>query len=329
MDRLQLTRRTVLAGLVSAAAATPASSPAAQPAADQRTAIAPSNNKERVVVVGAGVFGAWTAWHLLKRGKRVSLVDAWGPAHVRASSGGESRMTRTAYGRDAVYTRFAWESLEDWRWLSLQAGLPTFHAVGVLFFFPRLEPYVSQTLDVHRQLGIPIDTLDRATLIRRYPQVSWEGVELALHEPDRGALMARRAVQTLVREFVAAGGEYRQAAVQPPPVSSSLTTLVTASGERLQADQFVFACGAWLPKLFPDVLGGRIFPTRQEVFFFSAPPGDPRFGPAQLPGWADFNDGDIYYGFPIWKRAVSKLLTIVTAPQSIPTETTARPRPQR
>jgi len=60
----------------------------------------------------------------------------------------------------------------------------------------------------------------------------------------------------------------------------------------------VFACGPWLPKLFPAVLGRRIFPTRQEVFFFAPEPGDDRFGPHRLPGWIDFNDGDIYYGFP-------------------------------
>jgi glycine/D-amino acid oxidase-like deaminating enzyme len=60
----------------------------------------------------------------------------------------------------------------------------------------------------------------------------------------------------------------------------------------------VFACGPWLPKVFPDLLGPRIFPTRQEVFFFAPAAGDARFQPGQLPGWADFNEGDIYYGFP-------------------------------
>ena len=72
----------------------------------------------------------------------------------------------------------------------------------------------------------------------------------------------------------------------------------TSGGEELRADQFVFACGPWLPKVFPQVLGSRIFPTRQEVFFFAPASGDARFEPGQLPGWADFNEGDIYYGFP-------------------------------
>jgi glycine/D-amino acid oxidase-like deaminating enzyme len=43
-----------------------------------------------VIVVGSGVFGAWTAWHLLKLGRKGLLLDAWGPAPrprlVRAAS---------------------------------------------------------------------------------------------------------------------------------------------------------------------------------------------------------------------------------------------------
>ena len=37
---------------------------------------------EHVAVIGAGVFGAWTAHHLQQQGHRVTLVDAWGPAPV-------------------------------------------------------------------------------------------------------------------------------------------------------------------------------------------------------------------------------------------------------
>ncbi|RJF93999.1 FAD-dependent oxidoreductase [Sphingomonas cavernae] len=252
-----------------------------------------------VIVVGAGVFGAWTAARLQDQGKRVLLLDAWGPAHARASSGGESRMTRGSYGADAVYTRMAWDSLGDWQALSDAAGLPVFHKAGVLFFFPRQDAFVEATLKVHRELKLPTQLLDIAQMRSRFPQIDFAGIELGLYEPAFGALMARRAVQTLVDRFVRAGGAYRQAAIVPPdPAVARLDRVVTAAGETLSATQFVFACGPWLPRLFPDILGRRIFPTRQEVFFFAPPAGDARFGPAQLPGWADFNDGDIYYGFP-------------------------------
>ena len=68
-----------------------------------------------VAVVGAGVFGAWTAWHLAKRGKKVALIDGYGPANARASSGGESRIIRMGYGADELYTQWSQNSLAQWK----------------------------------------------------------------------------------------------------------------------------------------------------------------------------------------------------------------------
>ncbi len=253
----------------------------------------------RVLVVGAGVFGAWTAEHLRRTGHRVTLVDAWGPAHARASSGGESRMTRGSYGKDRIYTQFATESLPEWSRLSERSELPLFHATGVLFFFPKTDRYVTDTADVHRSLGLPTELLSAPEMRRRFPQIDFSGVEIGLYEPQFGALMARRAVQALVASFAKSGGNYAQEAVLPPSAGGDrLSSVRTRSGRTLEADRIVFACGPWLPKLFPELLGSRIFPTRQEVFFFQPEAGDRRFEPGSLPGWADFNGGDIYYGFP-------------------------------
>jgi len=239
-----------------------------------------------------------TAWELQRRGRRVLLVDGAGPAHARASSGGESRLTRTIYGADAIYTRMARDSLEAWRWLSGRAGLPVLHAAGVLMFFHRMEAYASASIEVHRALGLPLQELDRAELARRYPQVAWDGIEFGLLQPEYGILMARRSVQTLVAEFVAAGGEYRPDDVATPSEGGPLSALYTAGGAALQAREFVLACGPWLPKLFPDILGARIFTTRQEIYFFATPRGDVRFLPEHLPGWVDFDAGNMYYGCP-------------------------------
>jgi monomeric sarcosine oxidase len=259
----------------------------------------PGGGRWDVVVVGAGVFGAWTATRLRAAGKRVLLLDAWGPANARASSGGESRLTRGSYGADEVYTRMALDSLGDWRALSARAGLPIFHQLGILFFFPRVEPFIEETMRVHRRLGLPTELLEHAALSRRFPQIDFDGIAAGIFEPGFGALMARRAVQTLVAEFEQAGGAYRQAAVVPPTGSGrALTGISTSAGETVAADRFVFACGPWLGRVFPDLLGRRIFPTRQEVFFFAPAAGDRRYEPGHLPGWADFNGGDIYYGFP-------------------------------
>ena len=69
---------------------------------------------EHVAVIGAGVFGAWTAHHLHRLGHRVTLVDAWGPAHSRSSSGGEFAPDRGAYGKDS--------STRGWRSTALPSG---------------------------------------------------------------------------------------------------------------------------------------------------------------------------------------------------------------
>jgi glycine/D-amino acid oxidase-like deaminating enzyme len=254
----------------------------------------------RTIVVGAGAFGAWTAERLREAGGKVLLLDAWGPAHARASSGGESRMTRGAYGASEIYTRMALESLIEWRRLSDAAGLPIFHPTGVLFFFPTVEPYLDESLEVHRRLGLESELLDRAALQARFPMIDFAGIEAGIYEPEFGVLMARRAIQTLVERYIPTGGLYERRAIAPPTPSGAdrLNHVTTLDGERIEAERFVFACGPWLPKLFPDLLGSRIFPTRQEVFFFAPPPGDNRFVPGSLPGWADFNGGDIYYGFP-------------------------------
>jgi sarcosine oxidase len=255
--------------------------------------------KEHVAIVGAGVFGAWTAHHLQQQGHRVTLVDAWGPAHSRSSSGGESRLTRAAYGKDDIYTRMAMDSLPQWHALSALAGLPILIACGVLFFFPTEEPYVRDSIAAHRKFGLPTDVLSRAEMARRFPMIDFDGISVGLYEPGFGALMARRAVLTLVDRFVKAGGTYMKGFVAPPADRGRrLGGLRLSSGERVTADRFVFAAGPWLPKLFPDVIGPRILPTRQEVFFFAPPAGDRRFMSGAMPGWADFNGGDIFYGFP-------------------------------
>ena len=251
---------------------------------------------EHVAVIGAGVFGAWSATHLLTAGHQVTLIDAWGPAHSRASSGGESRLTRGAYGKDAIYSKMAFDSLAKWKALSAESGLPIFHECGVLFFFPAEEAYFRDSVAAHEELGLATEVLGQKEMAARFPMIDFSGVEVGLYEPGFGALMARRSVQTLVERFVRDGGAYVKTIVAPPGLTFS--ELRFGNGDRLKADRFVFACGPWLPKLFPDVIGERIVPTRQEIFFFAPPAGDDRFMPGAMPCWADFNHGDMFYGFP-------------------------------
>lgn len=87
-----------------------------------------------VAVIGAGVFGAWTALQLSRAGSSVALFDANGPGNSRASSGGESRIIRMGYGPDEIYTRMAETSLALWLKLFNQVGkAELFQPTGVLW----------------------------------------------------------------------------------------------------------------------------------------------------------------------------------------------------
>ncbi|HET9317994.1 MAG TPA: FAD-dependent oxidoreductase, partial [Vicinamibacteria bacterium] len=248
-----------------------------------------------VAVVGAGVFGAWTAWHLRRGGLEVALVEAHGPGHSRASSGGETRVIRMGYGSHEIYTRWSVRSLELWKDMAGRAHDRLFHETGVLWMARESDPLSVSTAESLQRLGVAHERLDRAELERRWPQIDFGPIPWALYEPGSGVLLARRAVQRVVADAVAAGVHYVRAAVAPPAEGDRLES-IDASGTRVAAGTFVFACGPWLPRLFPDVLGGRIFTTRQEVFYFGTRPGDLAFAPPAMPVWIDFIDE--FYALP-------------------------------
>ncbi|HWE00560.1 MAG TPA: FAD-dependent oxidoreductase, partial [Bryobacteraceae bacterium] len=249
-------------------------------------------------VVGAGVFGSWTAYQLRRAGYNVILLDAYGPANMRASSSGESRIIRAAYGKDEIYTRMAVKSLSQWDAFFERIGRSLLYRTGVLWIAKPDNAYANDSRETLRQVGVAFKDLTFSEVHKLYPQIQLEPGAGAIFEPDSGALMARDAVQALVAQFIRDGGVFRHAAVRTPEASGHLEQILTSDGAPVRADAFVFACGPWLGKVLPDILGKRIFPTRQELFFFGVPPGDRRFEPPQMPVWIDFGDNRGMYGFP-------------------------------
>jgi monomeric sarcosine oxidase len=249
-------------------------------------------------VIGAGVFGAWTAHHLRQSGAKVALVDAYGAANSRASSGGETRIIRLGYGSDELYTRWAMRSFPEWQKLSNRTGHQLFHRTGVLWLSDQADPHVQGMWELLQRLSAKCEKLGAAELRKRYPQLRFEDVALGVFEPESGVLMARRAVQALVSQLVGQSVEVRTAAVLPPRGQGHLAGIKTADGASLSAGTFIFACGSWLPKLFPELLRGRIFPTRQEVFFFGPPAGRHDFSTPRMPAWLHHTHPDRPYALP-------------------------------
>lgn len=263
----------------------------------------------RVVVVGAGAFGGWTALMLRRAGAHVTLIDAWGPGHARASSSGETRVIRGTYGDRAVYTTMAARAMQLWAAHDAQSGRSFFHRTGAIWIFSGDESFGQASLEPMKAAGLPVEWLDPAQATARWPQVSFEGVTSVLYEPEAGYLLARRACEQVVETLVAEGGQHIVGHV--PTVRAEGTpirALTLDGGLEVSGDRFVFACGPWLGSLFPDVVGARIRPSRQESFYFGTPPGDARWLPPLMPVWLDLSrrsrqaEADhrdhLYYGIP-------------------------------
>lgn len=160
------------------------------------------------------------------------------------------------------------------------------------------DAYERGSLPALQEAEIPFEQLDVNELQRRWPQINFENVKWGIHEPESGYLLARASAQAVVEQFVAEGGEYRQLAVTARDLDhGQLKVLTLSDGSTLVADRYVFACGPWLGKLFPSTVGRIFISTKQEIFFFGTPAGDPRYNEGNLPVWADHSD-HFMYGIP-------------------------------
>jgi sarcosine oxidase len=234
------------------------------------------SNSPSLVVVGAGVFGASLARHCALAGWDVVLVERAAPGHVRAGSGDESRIIRCCHGDEAWHTRSARRAWALWHEIDPSLVVPC----GVAWLARRDDGWEAAGEVVLRAEGIPCERVDAAAL---FPSIALDDVRFTLFEPEAGILRARDAVKTLAAQAVAAGAELALAEARPDGAAVLLD-----DGRRLEADRVVWACGAWLPALFPGVLDLRI--THQDVFYFGAPGAWRTPG---VPGWVDY-DGAAY-----------------------------------
>lgn len=304
------TRRALLTGLAALpVAATAAAAERKERKPKKRKPAKPRIQHVDVAIIGAGVFGAWTAWHLLRAGKSVRLFDAYGAGHARASSGGESRVIRMGYGADIIYSEMARDSLKYWKDLSDTASAPIFHNTGVLWFAPQGDAYTAQSLAWLQANRVGHEQGDVSWLQNKYRQIQFYQGETGILETEAGALIAARGVQEVIAD---AQIEVERVVMPAPLFSKRIKKHTLPDGGT--ADHLVYAAGPWLAELFPQQLMNKVVATRQEVYHFGAPQGDTRFASPELPVWADFNNGRIVYGIPDLEGAGFKIAIDVHGP---------------
>src|SRR5947209_2132127 len=248
-----------------------------------------------IVVVGAGAFGGWTALYLREMGLSVTLIDQYGPGNSRATSGGESRQIRAGYGEREIYTRWVLQAFERWQAREVEWGTKLFFRTGQLTLAREWSKELTDTRNVFDRLGVRYEIVNPDDLVRQYPQMNMQSVAFGMYTPSTGVLKAREGCVAVAQAFEKQGGRFVTARVDLGNRSGrTLQDVTLSTGQRVAAQTFVFACGPWLPKVFPSVMKNKLATPRRVVFFYGTPPGDERFTYPNFPTWAVDNA----YGFP-------------------------------
>ncbi|MEO7963925.1 MAG: FAD-dependent oxidoreductase [Gemmatimonadaceae bacterium] len=246
-----------------------------------------------IAVIGAGALGGWTAYNLRKSGAKVLLIDAWGPGNSRSTSGDETRGVRTSYGdrpHGEQWMRWATQTIKKWKeWddtVAREQDTRLFFTSGDLILRPAWEPYATTTLELFRKVGVRHAVLPMEEVRYRWPQIDVSAHTVALHEPDAGVVRARRACESVASEFRRLGGDTTIARATPTfRENGKLEGLQLDDGRRVQAGTYVFACGPWLGKVFPEVMGKRLKTPMGSVYYMGMPMGNHSFEWPNIPSW--------------------------------------------
>ncbi len=276
-------------------AASCASTPAFTPVAGMSSRAKPrGGDVGHVVVIGAGTWGSWTAYHLRTRGVRVTHIDQYGAANSRATSGDESRGVRSSYGdRSTVelWSRWARASIKRWEefdaeWAP-QFRTKFYYTTGDVIMRAADEPFLKNSRDQWAKDGVKHEVIDGDEVRKRWPMINADDTTIAIVEPDAGVVRARASTQAIAAIGQKYGVDFKISRVRPgPTVNGKMDGVILEDGTVIRGDQYVFCCGPWLRKMFPNVMENRMSVPLGYVMYYGTPPGDYRF---QWPNLPSFN----------------------------------------
>lgn len=249
-------------------------------------------------VIGLGAMGSAAAFHLASRGLRVLGLDRFRPPHSHGSSHGESRIIREAYWEDPVYVPMVQRAYTLWAELERASDRRLFTQTGALFMGTPEGVMVPGCVRTAKQYGIRHRTLSVAEVGKEFPHFRPSLDMTAFYEYRAGSLGPEACIDAHLRLAAAAGAHLR---FDEPVKSWKRTTdavrIVTSRGE-YEADKVVFAGGAWMRELVPDL--GLPLTTERQVLYWFEPNGTPgEFAPDRLPIYAfEPLPEKLWYGFP-------------------------------
>jgi sarcosine oxidase len=246
-----------------------------------------SSKAGTIAVVGAGAFGGWTALHLLRKGYSVTLVDQFGPGNNQSSSGGETRLIRAYYDKQ-IYFDMTLRAMDHWKENEPRMGQKVFHQNGLILFNYKESTTETETaIPMYKKANLILEKVSIADALKRWPQIRTDGLNHVMFDPQAGYLEARKGCMAVFDLFIKEGGTFIQQKVEKEFIASGKASSITlGDGRKLEADSFIFACGPWLTRLFPE-LTKKLKVTRALEIFYSSPPTLSDLMENRLPTWMD------------------------------------------
>jgi sarcosine oxidase len=280
------------AGMLLAAGCAPPVAFSGAPASGIERGRGTAGKSTHVVVVGAGAWGGWTAYHLRARGVQVTLIDAYGPGNSKATSGDETRGIRSSYGDRAVgtlWTPWARSAIARWK-LFDDEWAPVFrtrffHPTGDVIMRATEEPFITKTLELWAANNVPHEKLTGDEARKRWPVIKADDITVAITEPDAGVVRCRAATQAVAAVAQQMGAKLVIGRARPGEIKNGqMDGVVLDDGTTIRGDAYVFCCGAWLRKLFP-YMENRVRVPIGHALYFGVPAGDHRFSFPNLPSF--------------------------------------------
>jgi glycine/D-amino acid oxidase-like deaminating enzyme len=204
------------------------------------------------LIVGAGVHGLSTAWHLAAAGEDALVVDK---SHVAAGASGIAcGVVRNNYFQPAMSELMA-ACVEIW-----ESDPATFHYHGsgyVALGPPAQEPDLGEVFERQQGIGYPSELHEGERAVRThmrelFPDWRAEGLTVCLHERAGGFAFNVESMRGLADKARAAGARI----VEGVEVTgfaldgSGAVTRVETSAGSVEVDQVVIAVGPWIPVLW-------------------------------------------------------------------------------
>ncbi|GER89110.1 N-methyltryptophan oxidase [Dictyobacter vulcani] len=259
--------------------------------------------QQRTIVVGAGIIGLSTAYHLLQQGmQQVTVLEQATVDHNLASSHGISRLLRFEYGNDSFYSEMVRLSQKRWKQLEQRTQQHLYTPTGILSFGnDQEENFTRQSYYTIRKLGHSPERLTSRSCAQRFPQFNTQGFDFLSYNLDAGMLHASTCLHTLracIRDMGGTILEHHQVTAIEHADSQRPICLKIANGERVEAEQVVVAAGPWIHRLLGEELELPVRLTRQYLLYFANLPIED-FGLYAFPAFM----ADDLYGFPMHKQS--------------------------